>query len=161
MMDLTKYYLSGKTYETVSEAKQAAIRELKMMENAPADVPIDQSFINEMRRLQAMIAELTDLEKAEETQVNSPETIPNEPHKAFRDKWFSGKDRELLSQGKWKDIDLGDISEHDRDGRVRQGYLAELRGETETAQAIYDSIGFNRVACDPDDLLDTEVEHYG
>ena len=69
--------------------------------------------------------------------------IITEPHHVFRDKWFHGKDRELLRQGKWPEIDLGYISEHDCDGRVRQGYLAELRGDLETAQAIYESIGIN------------------
>ena len=87
----------------------------------------------------------------------------NEPHKTFRDKWFKGSDRELLRQGQWDKIDLGTIPEHDYGGRVRQGYLAECAGNYETAQAIYDSIGFDRVASvDGDEgLLDTEVEHHG
>jgi hypothetical protein len=65
-----------------------------------------------------------------------------EPHKKFRDKWFGGKNRELLKAGKWDEIDLGVISEHDFGGRVRQGYLAELSGDIETAKAIYESRGF-------------------
>ena len=93
--------------------------------------------------------------------MNTPNTTSNEPHKAFRDKWFHDKDRELLLQGKWNEIDLGVISEHDHDGRVRQGYLAECRGDYETAQAIYDSVGLDRVAAESDDTLDGEVEHYG
>jgi len=93
--------------------------------------------------------------------MNIPKTTPNEPHKSFRDKWFRGKDRELLAQGKWNEIDLGDIPEADLDGRVRQGYLAECRGDYETAQAIYDSVGLDRVAAESDDTLDGEVEHYG
>ena len=94
--------------------------------------------------------------------MNTPKTNSNEPHKTFRDKWFHGKDRELLAQGKWNEIVLGDISEHDHDGRVRQGYLAECRGDYETAQAIYDSIGFDRVVVDDEgNLLDNEVENDG
>jgi len=85
----------------------------------------------------------------------------NEPHKTFRDKWFHGNNREMLRQGKWHLIDLGTISEYDIDGRIRQGYLAECRGDYETAQAIYDSIGFDRIADDEGELLDGEVEHYG
>ena len=86
----------------------------------------------------------------------------NEPDKAFRDKWFHGKDRELLAQGKWNLIDLGDISEHDHNGRVRQGYIAECCGDTEAAQEIYDSIGFDRVGFDEESpLLDGEAEHHG
>ena len=86
----------------------------------------------------------------------------NEPHKTFRDQWFHGKDRELLAQGNWHLIDLGDISEHDHDGRVRQGYLAECRGDYEIAQAIYDSLGFDRVVSDDEGpLMDEEVEHHG
>ena len=86
----------------------------------------------------------------------------NEPDKTFRDKWFHGKDRGLLAQGKWNLIDLGDISEHDHGGRVRQGYLAECRGDFETAQAIYDSIGFDRAVSDDEaPLMDGEVEHHG
>jgi hypothetical protein len=88
----------------------------------------------------------------------------NEPDKTFRDKWFHGKDRELLAQGKWHLIDLGDVPEHDFDGRIRQGYLAELRGETDTARQIYDSVGFTERLHDESDdegpLLDEEVEHY-
>ena len=68
----------------------------------------------------------------------------NEPDKTFRDTWFHGKDRELLAQGQWHLIDPGGVLEHDIGGRVRQGYLAECRGEFETARAIYDSIGFDK-----------------
>ena len=94
--------------------------------------------------------------------MSTPKTTPNEPNKGFRDKWFSGSDRELLRQGKWNEIDLGDISEHDHAGRVRQGYLAECRGDYETAQAIYDSIGFERDVTNGDgETLDSEVEQYG
>ena len=107
--------------------------------------------------------------------MSTPNTTPNEPNKGFRDKWFSGNDRELLRQGKWAEIDLGSrtesglISEHDHAGRVRQGYLAECRGDYETAQAIYDSIGFDRVVFDGKEMrpydeapyIDEEVEHYG
>jgi hypothetical protein len=70
----------------------------------------------------------------------------NEPHKSFRDKWFAGKNRELLRLGNWHLIELGVILEHDYDGRVRQGYLAECRGDYQTAQAIYDSIGLDQYA---------------
>ena len=85
----------------------------------------------------------------------------NEPNKGFRDKWFHGKDRELLAQGKWNEIDLGDVPEHDHDGRVRQGYLAECAGDFDTAQKIYDSIGFDRVVSDEEGpLLDGEVENH-
>ena len=86
----------------------------------------------------------------------------NEPNKGFRDKWFSGRDRELLVQGKWAEIDLGDVPEHDIDGHIRQGYLAECRGDYETAQKIYDSVGLKRDVIGGDgDTLDGEVEHYG
>jgi hypothetical protein len=91
----------------------------------------------------------------------------NEPDKAFRDKWFHGKDRELLAQGKWHMIDLGDVPEHDFDGRIRQGYLVELGGDMDTAQQIYASVGFAERLNDDDydydydeRLLDEEVEHY-
>jgi hypothetical protein len=87
-----------------------------------------------------------------------------EQDKIFRDKYFHGKDRELLAAGRFGEIDLGDISEHDIDGRIRQGYLAELRGDFETARAIYDSVGFTERLNDDEDnegpLLDEEVEHY-
>ena len=100
-----------------------------------------------------------DITKKGGTRMN---TNYNEPHKAFRDKWFHGNDRELLRQGQWDKIDLGTIPEQDLDGRVRQGYLAECAGDVEAAQAIYDSIGFDRVASDDEgELLDTEAEHYG
>ena len=87
----------------------------------------------------------------------------NEPNKGFRDKWFHGKDRELLAQGKWNEIDLGDISEHDIDWRIRQGHLAECRGDYETAQAIYDSVGLKRDVSSGGDgeTLDGEVENNG
>ena len=63
-MDKKKYNLScGNTdHMSVSEIKQAAIRDLKMMQDAPADVPVDQSFIQEMRRLQGIIVELTNMQ---------------------------------------------------------------------------------------------------
>ena len=68
--------------------------------------------------------------------------LENERDKAFRDRYFNGLNRVLLSVGGENEIDLGDISEHDVAGRIRQGYLAELRGDTEGAKAIYDSVGF-------------------
>jgi hypothetical protein len=95
-----------------------------------------------------------------------------EQDKLFRDKYFHGKDRELLAAGHFEEIDLGDISEHDIGGRIRQGYLAELHGDIQTARQIYASIGFTeRLGDEVDDndrfdddnegpLLDEEVEHY-
>jgi hypothetical protein len=88
-----------------------------------------------------------------------------EQDKLFRDKYFHGKDRELLAAGRFEEIDLGDISEHDVGGRIRQGYLAELRGDTQTARQIYAGIGFTErlnAGFDDDEgpLLDEEVEHY-
>lgn len=68
--------------------------------------------------------------------------IEYEPDKKFRDKYFHGLDRVLLLVGGYHEIDLGDISEHDLDGRVRQGYLAEIKGNKKLAKQIYDSIGF-------------------
>jgi len=66
-MDKNDYNLScGSTeHMSISEIKKAAIADLKMMQNAPADVPIDQSFIQEMRRLQALVTHLTELERQE------------------------------------------------------------------------------------------------
>ena len=68
--------------------------------------------------------------------------VNKEPDSEFRDIYFNGKDRDLLKQGQYQLIELGVISEHDIAGRVRQGYLAELRGDWETAANCYDSIGF-------------------
>ncbi len=88
--------------------------------------------------------------------------VENEPDKEFRDRAFHGKDRVLLMLNHPECIDLGDISEHDTDGRIRQGYLAELCGEYDTARQIYESVGFTeRLNDDEGPLLDTEVEHYG
>ena len=66
-MNKNDYNLSCGSTEnmSISEIKQAAIRDLNMMNDVPAGVPIDASMINEMRRLQAIITELTALEKEE------------------------------------------------------------------------------------------------
>jgi hypothetical protein len=94
--------------------------------------------------------------------MSATASLINEPHTTFRDQWFHGKDRELLRQGNWHLIEPGDIPEHDLAGRIRQGYLAECGGDCERAQAIYDSIGFERVVSGDDGpLLDEEAEHYG
>ena len=97
--------------------------------------------------------------------ADTPETpwIETESDREFRNRFFHGKDRVLLLLDKSAAINLGDISEHDTDGRIRQGYLAELRGDTDTAAQIYDSVGFTeRLNDDYDEqLLDDEVEHYG
>jgi hypothetical protein len=74
--------------------------------------------------------------------------LPDEEHEVepdydFRDRFFTRQNhRELLKEGKHHLIELGNIAEYDLAGRVRLGYLAELRGDYETAKNCYNSINF-------------------
>ena len=71
------------------------------------------------------------------------ETPDVEPDIDFRDRFFSLRNfRTLLKEGKHHEIDLVYVAEYDLAGRVRQGYLAELRGDYETAKNCYDSVKF-------------------
>lgn len=69
--------------------------------------------------------------------------LEKEPDRDFRNRLFHGKDRIRLMLDQPQRIELGDIPEQDLDGRIRQGYLAELGGDIEAARRIYGSAGFS------------------